>query len=107
MIPRPRLLRPWGSAGLKGRQVPLRGNMHRAIILRCPGEGFSQAVFILNEDFSREEGVSQKELLNQARQAAAGFIPMQGRRSAGLSRAAVFLLGAGSAMMLNWAFGLI
>lgn len=104
MMPRPRLFR---GGALKDRAVPLRGNMHRAIILHCPGEGFSQAVFILKEDFLREEGLSRKELLDQARQAAAVSMELKPRRSTGLSRAAVFLLGAGAAMMLNWAFALI
>lgn len=85
----------------------IRGNMHRAIVLKSPDDTFAQAVFILREDFPGREGVSRKELLRQANSAAAMYFPSRRRRSAALAPAAIFLLGAASAILVLWALGLL
>lgn len=96
--------------GLKpGRQTEapvLRGNMHRAIVLKAPDDVFLQAVFILKDDFMQGEGVSRKELLRQAGEAAAGYCAPRRRLSLSLAPAAVFLLGAAAAILGLWALGL-
>jgi len=95
------------TAEEKEAQPPvLRGNMHRAIVLRSPDDTFSEAVFILKDSFLQGEGVSRKELLRQAG-AAASLYCARRRRSPGLAPAAVFLLGASAAVLLLWALGLL
>lgn len=88
-------------------QPLLRGTMHRAIVLRSPDENFSEAVFILNDSFMQREGVSRKELLRQAGEAAGLYCPPRRRKFSALAPAAVFLMGAASAILLLWAFGII
>lgn len=94
------------SAGKEEMRV-IRGNMHRAIVLRAPDETFAEAVFILRDDFFQREGVSRKELLQQAGEAASLYCGR--RRKAGnyLAPAALFLLGAACAILVLWAFGLL
>lgn len=84
----------------------IRGNMHRAIVLKSPDDTFSEAVFILKDSFLQGEGVSRKEILRQAGEAASAYCGV--RRSWGLllGPAAVFLLGAATAILALWALGL-
>jgi len=84
----------------------LRGNMHRAIVLKAPDDIFSQAVFILKDDFMQGEGVSRKELLRQAGEAAALYCGRRKNYFVFLAPAAVFLLGAATAILALWALGL-
>lgn len=89
------------------REAPvLRGNMHRAIVLKAPDDTFSQAVFILKDDFLQGEGVSRKELLRQAGEAAALYCGRRKNAFISLAPAAVFLLGAATAILVLWALGL-
>ena len=90
-----------------GHGPVLRGNMHRAIILRSPDDTFAEAVFLLKEDFISREGVSRKELLRQAGEAASLYCGKSKRAAAAFAPAAMFLLGAAAAIMLLWAFGLL
>lgn len=88
-------------------QAPvLRGNMHRAIVLKAPDENFSEAVFILRDNFPQGEGVSRKELLRQAMQAVSPYC--EGRRRPGpeLGPAVLFMLGAATAVIALWTLGL-
>ena len=92
----------------RGAHAPvLRGNMHRAIILRSPDDTFAEAVFILKDDFVSREGVSRKELLRQAGEAASIYCGKSKRAGAALAPAAMFLLGAAAAILLLWGFGLL
>jgi len=85
----------------------IRGTMHRAIVLKSPDEIFSQAVFILNDSFLQREGVSRKELLRQAGEAAGLYCPPRRKKFAALAPAALFLLGAASAILVLLAAGLL
>ena len=84
----------------------LRGNMHRAIILRTPDETFSEAVFILRDNFMQGEGVSRKELLRQAGEAASLYCGRRRRWELCVGPAAVFLLGAATAIFVIFLLGL-
>ncbi len=84
----------------------IRGNMHRAIVLKAPDDTFAEAVFILREGFLQGEGVSRKELLRQAGEAAALYCGRGKSRGLSLAPAALFLLGAASAIIALWALGL-
>ena len=101
-------LRGWMKTVEKGEgDAPvLRGNMHRAIVLKAPDDTFAQAVFILKDDFMQREGVSRKELLRQAGEAASLYCGRRRRPGLPLAPAAVFLLGAATAILTLWALGL-
>ena len=85
----------------------LRGSMHRAIVLKAPDDNFAQAIFILKEGFLQEEGLSRRELLRQAREAAAAYCPPRRGSHPGLAPAALFILGAATAIITLWALGLL
>ncbi len=85
----------------------VRGSMHRAIVLKAPDDTFAEAVFILKDSFLQGEGVSRKELLRQAGEAASLYCGKRRRASCALAPAALFLLGAASAIFALWAFGLL
>ena len=58
----------------KPRRTPqsgaLRGNMRNVIVVR-PAEGiFTEAVFILRDDYFTQSGISRAALMRQAREAA-------------------------------------
>lgn len=101
-------MRLFGEDPAQEKSPPLlRGTMHRAIVLKAPDENFSEAVFILNDSFMQREGVSRKELLRQAGEAAGLYCPPRRRKISLLAPAAVFLMGAASAILMLWAFGII
>ena len=84
----------------------IRGNMHRAIVLKAPDDTFAEAVFILREGFLQGEGVSRKELLRQAGEAAAIYCGRPKCRGPVLAPLVLFLLGAACAILVIWAVGL-
>ena len=97
----------WFKAAEEKEERPvLRGNMHRAIVLKAPDETFAEAVFILKDSFLQGEGVSHKELMRQAGEAASLYCGRRRRVVSGLAPAAVFLLGAATAILTLWALGL-
>ena len=48
----------------------LKGCMRNVIVVKPPDRRFEQALFILRDDYFLTEGLSEKELLRQAREAA-------------------------------------
>lgn len=90
----------------EGSAPVIRGNMHRAIVLKAPDDTFAEAVFILREGFMQGEGVSRKELLRQAGEAAALYCGRRKLPSPGLAPVVLFLLGAASAILVIWVLGL-
>lgn len=90
----------------RGDACFIRGNMHRAIVMKAPDDAFAEAVFILKDGFFQGEGVSRKELLRQAAEAASLYFPKPKKASPDLSPALLFMLGAATAIVLVWAFGL-
>ena len=85
----------------------IRGSMHRAIVLKAPDDTFSEAVFILKDSFLQGEGVSRKELLRQAAEAATGYCGRRRQRPLYLTPTVIFLLGAASAVLMIWGLGLL
>lgn len=53
--------------------APIRGNMRSVIVVRPENPMFSEAVFILNDDYIRNHSSSHKELMQQANDAVAGY----------------------------------
>lgn len=52
----------------------LHGNMRRVIVVSSPAPIFREAVFILKDDFFQTPGLSRRELMQQAKDAADGYI---------------------------------
>lgn len=78
----------------------LRGNMHRAIVIEDPDDVFQTAVFIVRDGFMSGEGVGRREILEQARQAAAAYCPGRKAGAPGLGSLALFLLGTAAGILL-------
>ena len=98
----------FGEKPAEEKAPPLiRGTMHRAIVLKAPDENFSQAVFILNDRLMQREGVSRRELLRQAGEAAGLYCAPRRMRFTALAPAALFLLGAASAILALLVLGLL
>ena len=88
----------------------IRGNMKKVIIMKPKGEIFQEAIFVLRDDFFQRSGVSRQELLMQAKAAADGCIgdgTSAGSRNILPSAFAAFILGAASAILVLWLFGLL
>ena len=53
----------------------VKGLSRKIIIVKSPDPKiFEQAIFIVRDDYLVTQGVSQKELMQQARQAASGYL---------------------------------
>lgn len=60
----------------------VKGTSKQVILVRSPDpELFEQAIFILRDDALGREGVSDRAILRQARQAAMGFVPKERKGS--------------------------
>lgn len=58
----------------------VKGIQKQVILVRSPDpELFEQAIFILRDEALGREGVSDRAVLRQARQAAMGYIPSEHR----------------------------
>ena len=51
----------------------LRGNAHNVIVIKAPNDIFSEAIFILRDEYLSSPTGTRAELLRQARAAAAGY----------------------------------
>ena len=104
------MLRRMLNSDLRVSQGPaaIHGNMRRAVVVKSPDERFTEAVFILKDCSAREEGISNTELLRQAKEAAEGYAAahFSQRRGGLISPAAIFICGAAAAVLALWAVGL-
>lgn len=58
----------------EGRDV-VKGTARRVIVVRSPDPNvFEEAIFLVREEYMRSPGVTQTQLLNEARMAAAGYV---------------------------------
>lgn len=92
------------------RSAPaLRGVLRTAVVVQTPGTPFSEAVYILRADAVQQKGVSRAELLEQAREAAAGHAQenLPYASAPMLRPAAAFVLGAAAALLALWALGVL
>lgn len=53
---------------------PIKGNIQNVIVVKPQNRMFSQAMFILNDDYVRQSSLSSQELLRQAREAAGEYV---------------------------------
>lgn len=106
----PLRLRHIGSHRQRREPLPVvRGNMRRVLVLRPPGDMFQEAVFVIRDDYFKTPGVSQQELLRQARSAAEDYTAAYTDDGGSFfpSSLSVFALGAASAVIAMWLAGLL
>ena len=57
----------------KQYHTALRGSAHNIIVVKAPNDIFTEAIFILRDDYYSEPSASSAELLRQAKEAAKGY----------------------------------
>ncbi len=79
--------------GEEGKDM-VKGTARRVIVVRSPDPNvFEEAIFLVKEDYMRSPGVTQTQLLDEARRAAAGYV---GRVSAAKkSRLPLYIAASG------------
>ena len=89
----------------------VRGNMRRVIVVEPPDPMFSEAMFILRDDYFQTPGLSRQELLQQAKNAARDCVgtaaPREPRRPIFPTAMSIFALGAAAAILALWVGGVI
>lgn len=89
----------------------VRGNMRRVIVVEPPDPMFSEAMFILRDDYFQAPGISRQELLRQAQTVARDFVggaePPEPRRPIFPTAMSIFALGAAAAILALWIGGVI
>ena len=89
----------------------VRGNMRRVIVVQPPDPMFTQAMFILRDDYFQTPGLSSQELLKQAREAARDYVdqavPADPVRPVFPTAMSIFALGAAAAIFALWLGGVI
>ncbi len=81
----------------------VKGVSKRVIVVKAPDPKiFEQAIFIVREDYAGAAGVSEREVLREARKAAENYLGGSGhRRLAGL-RAPIYAAAGAAATGLAW-----
>ena len=89
----------------------VQGNMRRVIVVEPPDPMFSEAMFILRDDYFQTPGLSRQELLRQAQNAAQDFVGTAAPREPGRpifpTAMSIFALGAAAAILALWVGGVI
>ena len=101
-----------GRAFRRRETLPvIRGNMRRIIVVEPPDPMFSEAMFILRDDYFQTPGLSRQELLQQAKNAARDCVgtaaPREPRRPIFPTAMSIFALGAAAAILALWIGGVI
>ena len=101
-----------GRAFRRRETLPvIRGNMRRISVVEPPDPMFSEAMFILRDDYFQTPGLSRQELLQQAQNAARNYVvsaaPPEPRQPVFLPAMSVFALGAAAAILALWVGGVI
>ena len=122
---RPRQLRPGGirpirfknmekrgcsdrdpDRGSEGGPVVVKGISKRIIVVKSPDpKVFEQAIFIVREDYACQSGISQRELMRQARQAAGGYLTSgkpKPRDPVSWLRGLLYAVAGAAAAALTW-----
>ena len=89
----------------------VRGNMRRVIVVEPPDPMFSEAMFILRDDYFQTPGLSRQELLRQAQNAAQDFVGTAAPREPGRpifpTAMSILARGAAAAILALWVGGVI
>lgn len=90
----------------------VKGTSRRIIVVKSPDpDVFDEAIFVVKEEFLRSPGVSQSQLLSDARRAAAGLVDKAGKQSKNrlpqsLAISISAVMGSGLAVAVMKIFGL-
>ena len=90
----------------------VKGTSRRIIVVKSPDpEVFDEAIFVVKEEFLRSPGVSQDQLLSDARRAAAGMVDKSGKKGRSklthiIAMSISAILGSGLAVAVMKIFGL-
>lgn len=99
--PAPRRLKSKHDRQAQEGNDVVKGTARRVIVVRSPDpEVFEEAIFVVRDEYLRRGGVSQKELLRQARAAAKNYassVAVKRRFSLFSGYAAPFIAAAGAA----------
>lgn len=92
--------------GTEGGPVVVKGISKRIIVVKSPDPRiFEQAIFIVREDYACQAGISQRELMRQARQAVGGYLPAGKTASGGVVpwlRGLLYAAAGAAAAALAW-----
>ena len=73
----------------------VKGLSRKVIIVKSPDpKVFEQAIFIVRDEYAMKQGISQKELMKQAREAADGYIQESYGRKRSLSKTLCMIFAA-------------
>ena len=91
----------------EGSGLMVKGLSRRVIVVKAPDERvFEQAIFIIREDYAAGAGVSEKELLRQARRAAHEYLADcgagSGRRALRFLRPPLYAAAGAAATAAAW-----
>lgn len=90
------------KTGSKEECDVVKGIGRRVIVVKSPDPAvFEEAIFVVRDDYLRKEGISQRELLREARKAANGYVATVAKKRPFLSflRSPVpFIAGVGAAL---------
>ena len=90
----------------EGENVVVKGVSKRVIVVKSPDPKiFEQAIFIIREDFAGQAGLSEKDVLREARRAAGNYLRTENTRPIRLLerlRAPLYAFAGAAAAALAW-----
>lgn len=89
----------------EGDAEVIKGTSKRVIVVKSPEPGiFEQAIFIIREDYAGQNGVSEQDVLMQARRAANAYLGGARSKRPMLSRlrAALFAIAGAACTAIAW-----
>lgn len=90
----------------EGEGVVVKGVSKRVIVVKSPDPNiFEQAIFIIREDFAGQAGLSEKDVLREARRAAGNYLRTEERRPRRLLerlRAPLYACAGAACAALAW-----
>lgn len=104
--------RPRGAMGAAyAARGALKGSERRVIVVHPPGTMFSEAVFVLNDDYYSAPGITREALLRQARAAAEEYtraaLPETPNGARIIARTVIFSILAAALVVVMYLMGVI
>lgn len=94
------------TVSAKGGSNVVKGVSRRIVVVPSPDPDiFEKAIFIVREDFVGEKGLTEKDILRQARQAAGNYSRSRDRRKGGVFyrlRGGLYAAAGAAAAALAW-----
>lgn len=95
----------------KEEKEVVKGTARRIVVVKSPDKKvFEEAIFIVREDYMHSSGITQSELMRQAREAARGYVgrlrPTEKKRRPALISIISALAGSGIAVLVMKIFGI-